>query len=108
MKMVSLVIGSVVRIHIQQLFLRYFSLLPASVTTTAAVPTVEATTATIGRRGLAALSPAVSTSTAAMSVCTATTARAGTLSVVSRNNKSLRSVDLKNEVCVSRPNFLNV
>ena len=114
MKMVSLVIGSVGQVHIQQQYLRCFSLLPATVTATTAMPTVEATTASIGHRDLtkfltAPLTPTASSSSAAISICTTSaTALTGTLSVASRNNKSLRSVDLKNEVGVIRPNFLNV
>ena len=84
MKMVSLVIGSVEQVHIQKQFLRYFSLLPATVAAKAAVPAIEATGAPIGHRYLTALTPTVSTSTAAVSLCTTSSARAGTLSVASR------------------------
>ena len=84
MKMVSLVIGSAEQVHIQQLYLKSFSLLPATVTTATAMPILEAATATIGRRGLSTLTPAASTSTAAMSTCATTAARSGALSVASR------------------------
>ena len=76
--------GSVVRIHIQQVCLRYFSLLPASVATTTAMPAVEAITATIGLRGLTSFTQAPSTSTAEVSVWATTSARMGSLSVASR------------------------
>ena len=41
-------------------FLKSFSLLPAAATTTMAVPTVEATTATTGRPARAAIAPTTS------------------------------------------------
>ena len=76
--------GSVVRIHIQQVYLRYSSLLPVSATTTTAMPTIEAAAVTIGLQDLSATTPSASTSSAAVSLCTTTTVQAGTLSVVSR------------------------
>ena len=78
--------GSVVRIHIQQVYLRCSSLLPVTATTTTAVPTIEAATVTIGHQDRTAAAPSASTS--AMSTCSATytTVRTVTLSVASRNN----------------------
>lgn len=90
MKTVNLVIGSVEQVHTEKQFLRYFSLLPATATTLTAVPTVEATAATIGHQGLTVPAPTPSTSAAAVSVCTAPTVRTVSLSAASRNNKSLR------------------
>ena len=92
--------GSVVRIYIQQLCLRCFSLLPAAATSMTALPAFEATSATIAPHGLAVPTPTAaystaSSSTAAVSTWAATSVRSGALSVVSRNNKSPRSVDLE-------------
>ena len=61
--------GSVVRIHIQQVYLRYSSLLPVAATTTAApMPAVEAATVAIGLRGRTETQPTASALTAAISV----------------------------------------
>lgn len=62
-KEVRMAFSSVAKIHIRIRHLRYFSLLPATATTTE-VPTLEATTATIGRPVLTA-TPTASTSTVA-------------------------------------------
>ena len=87
MKMVSLVIGSAEQVHIQQVYLRCFSLLPAAVAVaTAVLPTVEAKAAPIGHRDSATLTPPSSASAAALLICTAATARLGTLSVAFRNS----------------------
>ena len=85
MKQVNLVVGSVVLLHIQKMLLRYFSLLPATASTTTALPAVEATTASTGRPGrTAAAAPTASTLAVAARIRTATSVRTGTLSVVSR------------------------
>ena len=88
-------IGSVVQIPIPKLFLRCFSLLPA---TAATVPAIEATSATTGRPGQAATTPTASTLAVAARAWATTAVRLGTLSVVSRNNKSLREQDLEFKV----------
>ena len=87
--------GSVVRIHIQQVYLRYSSLLPVTAPTATAMPSVEATTVAIGLQDRTATTPTASTSTEAMSTCTTTAVQSGTLSVVYRNNKALRKRDLE-------------
>jgi hypothetical protein len=87
--------GSVVRIHIQQVYRRYSSMLPVTATAATAMPTIEATTVTIGLQDRAAAAPASSASTAAMSMWTTAAVPTGPLSVVSRNNKALRKRDLE-------------
>ena len=59
--------GSVVRIHIQQVYLRYSSLLPVPATTTTAMPTIEAPTVTIGHQDRIEATLTASASTAAVS-----------------------------------------
>ena len=70
-------------IPISRMHLRCFFLLLATVSTLAALPTLEVALVTIGRLDLGALLPTTSTSAAAA-------VRTGILSAVSRNNKSLR------------------
>ena len=62
------VIGSVVQVHILKQYHSYFSLLPATVTTATAMPTVDATTASIGLqdRTTTAASPTTSPSAVAL------------------------------------------
>jgi hypothetical protein len=85
----------VVRILIQQVYRRYSSLLPVAATTATAMPTIEAATVTIGLPDRTATAPTASASTAALSIWTTAAVQAGTLSVVSRNNKALRKRDLE-------------
>jgi hypothetical protein len=60
--------GSVVRSHIQQVFLKCFSLLPVTASATTAMPAIEAATVTIGLQVRTATAPTASTSTAALSL----------------------------------------
>ena len=94
MKQLNLVVGSVVLLRIQKMLLRYFSLLPAAAATAAALPSLEATAAATGRPDRATAAPTASTLAVATRVWTTTLVLVGTLSVVSRNNKSWRSWDL--------------
>ena len=94
--------GSVVRIHIQQVYLRYSSLLPVT-EASVAVPAIEAAAVTIGLQDRAAALPTTSASTAAMSACTTAPVPTGTLSVASRNNggegSQLFSYSLRTGLC---------
>lgn len=100
--MISQVIGSVVQVHIQKQFLRCFSLLPVPVTTVTAMHSVEAPTATIGHPVCtipvltsALLTASTYTTTTPLWTTPPVAVRMGTLSVASRNDKSLRERDLE-------------
>ena len=82
--MVRMIIGSAAVQLILLRYLAYFFLLPATVSTMSAAPTIEAATATIGRQDRTATAPTTSTSTVVRSTWATTIARTGSLSVAFR------------------------
>ena len=74
--------------------LRYFSLLPASVTTVSALSIIEATAAAIGLQCRTTAASATSNSTAAMPTRATAAVHVGSLSVASRNNLKIKSTKM--------------
>ena len=89
--MVRLEYGSAVHHPILFLFLKYFSLLPATIVTKTAFPMNEAATVYIGHPALTVPAFTVSVSAAAISVWVPDIALVAALSVASKSNKSLRA-----------------